>query len=143
MHTLKLPQLIGDKTPPKLPEGHQLTIIGGSGAGKTKFMEKLMQLTGDRTYCLSAIRAPFPEREESRLKGSIDDLYAKAAASRHYMRTNAVSELEKLVYMLFADEFEQLLKLKVKSREKGNIHRVVFKAFKNRTKKLCREFVAP
>ena len=123
MHTLKLPQLIGDKTPPKLPEGHQLTIIGGSGAGKTKFMEKLMQLTGDRTYCLSAIRAPFPEREESRLKGSIDDLYAKAAASRHYMRTNAVSELEKLVYMLFADEFEQLLKLKVKSREKGNIHR--------------------
>lgn len=123
MRSLTLPRLTGAKEAPGLPEGRQLTIIGGSGAGKTRFMERLMELTGDRTYCLSAIRAPFPERAESKLKGSIDHLYSQAASRRPYMRTNAVSELEKLVFMLFADEFEQLLKLKEKSRHKGNILR--------------------
>ncbi|MCH5241750.1 MAG: DUF4435 domain-containing protein [Muribaculaceae bacterium] len=121
MRSLILPPLIGEKSVPKLPDGRLLTIIGGSGAGKTKFMERLMQLTGDRTYCLSAIRAPFPEREESKLKGSIDDLYSKAASRRPYMRVNAVSEIEKLVFMLFADEFEQLLKLKGKTHSKSHL----------------------
>ena len=100
-----------------------MTIIGGSGAGKTRFMEKLMNLTGDRTYCLSAIKAPFPERVESKLKGSIDDLYSQAAARKPYMRTNAVSELEKLIYMLFADEFEQLLKLKEKAAKRDKFNK--------------------
>ena len=123
MQTINLPKLSGDRPVPKLPDGRQLTIIGGSGAGKTRFMEKLMELTGPRTYCLSAIRAPFPEREVSKLKGSIDDLYAHATANRPYMRTNAVSELEKLIFMLFADEFEQLLKFKEKANAKGSIHK--------------------
>lgn len=123
MHNLNLPPRIGDQVAPKLPDGRQLTIIGGSGAGKTKFMEKLMELTGNRTYCLSAIKAPFPEREPSSLAGSIDDLYARAVSRLPYMRTNAVSEIEKLVYMLFADEFEQLLKLKEKATAKGHLHK--------------------
>ncbi|MCH5232523.1 MAG: DUF4435 domain-containing protein [Muribaculaceae bacterium] len=115
MKNLKLPSIIGNREAPCLPDARQLTIIGGSGAGKTKFMEKLMDLTGDRTFCLSAIRAPFPEREESRRPGSIDMLYQEAIKSKPYMRSNAVSELEKLTYMLFADEFESLLKLKERS----------------------------
>ena len=123
MRSLVLPPLIGEKTPPKLPDGRQLTIIGGSGAGKTRFMEKLMELTGDRTYCLSAIRAPFPEREESKLKGSIDQLYSQMAKRRPYIRTDAVSELEKLIFMLFNDEFDQLLKFKEKSTSKNYIHK--------------------
>ena len=122
MRSLVLPPLMGEKTVPKLPDGRQLTIIGGSGAGKTRFMEKLMELTGERTYCLSAIRAPFPEREESKLKGSIDHLYSQVAARRPYIRTNAVSELEKLIYMLFVDEFEQLMRFKEKTRAKKQIH---------------------
>lgn len=124
MQSILLPPITGDKSIPKLPEGRrQLTIIGGSGAGKTRFMEQLMDLTGERTYCLSAIRAPFPEREESKRKGSIDNLYSIAVGKKPYMRTNAVSELEKLIYMLFADEFEQLLKIKEKAQTKGHIHR--------------------
>lgn len=121
MRTLTLPSLINDQPTPQLPDGRQLTIIGGSGAGKTRFMQRLMELTGERTYCLSAIRAPFPEREESKLKGSIDSQYSKAVSLKPYMRTNAVSELEKLIYMLFADEFGQLLKLKEKAHSKGNL----------------------
>ncbi|MCH5226876.1 MAG: DUF4435 domain-containing protein [Muribaculaceae bacterium] len=121
MRSLILPPLEGDKPVPKLPDGRQLTIIGGSGAGKTKFMEKLMALTGERTYCLSAVKAPFPEREASPLKGSIDYLYSKVASRRPYMRTNAVSELEKLIFMLFADEFDQLLQYKDKCTSKSNV----------------------
>lgn len=123
MRSLILPPIIGEKSAPKLPDGNQLTIIGGSGAGKTRFMEKLMELTGERTYCLSAIKAPFPEREPSTLKGSIDDLYSQAASRRPYMRKNAVSEIEKLIFMLFTDEFEQLLKLKEKTQSKGHFHK--------------------
>ena len=123
MRSLNLPPLSGEKPIPKLPEGKQLTIIGGSGAGKTRFMERLMELTGERTYCLSAIKAPFPEREVSELKGSIDQLYSKAVSKKPYMRTNAVSELEKLIYMLFADEFDQLLKLKDNKTLKGHLHK--------------------
>lgn len=123
MQSLKLPAIKGGGNVPRLPEGHQLTIIGGSGAGKTRFMQKLMELTEQRTYCLSAIKAPFPEREISHLVGSIDESYQKAAERKPYMRTNAVSELEKLIYMLFADEFEQLLKLKEKVAKKGLIHK--------------------
>lgn len=123
MRSLKLPPITGARPVPTLPDGRQLTIIGGSGAGKTRFMERLMELTGERTYCLSAIRAPFPEREESKLTGSIDYLYSREASRRPYMRTNAVSEIEKLIYMLFADEFEQLLKLKEKNSEAGKFRR--------------------
>ena len=112
MQTLKLPALIGGKEIPRLPDARQLTIIGGGGAGKTKFMEHLMDLTGDRTFCLSAIRAPFPERRESMRKGSIDMLFREYAERRPYLKINAVSELEKLSYMLFADEFDSLMKLK-------------------------------
>ena len=123
MKNMNLPPLAGTHQIPKLPDGRQLTIIGGSGAGKTRFMEKLMELTGDRTYCLSAIKAPFPEREISKLKGSIDDLYNKAVTHRPYMRTNAVSELEKLIFMLFSDEFENLLKIKEKVKSKDSYHK--------------------
>lgn len=112
MNRLTLPPLTDNREIPKLPEAGQLTIIGGSGAGKSKFMDKLTALTGDRAYCLSAVSAPFPEREESQRVGSIDMLYREMAGSSPYMRTDAVSELDKLIYMLFTDEFEYLLSVK-------------------------------
>ncbi|MBD5357187.1 MAG: DUF4435 domain-containing protein [Bacteroides sp.] len=112
MDRLTLPRLTENRETPTLPDAGQLTIIGGSGAGKTKFMEKLTTLTGDRAYCLSAVSAPFPEREESERAGSIDMLYRRAIGNSTYMRTDAVSELDKLIYMLFTDEFEYLLTIK-------------------------------
>ena len=123
MRSLVLPPQTGSTNVPKLPDARQLTIIGGSGAGKTRFMEKLMELTGERTYCLSAIRAPFPERTESKLKGSIDNLYSQVANRRPYMRKEAVSELEKLIFMLFIDEFEHLLRLKEKLTGKHGLNK--------------------
>lgn len=117
MNTLQLPKIMGDKPQPVLPKARQLSIIGGSGAGKTKFMERLMELTGKRTFCLSAVGAPFPEREVNLREGSIDQLFYESARKRPYMRTDAVSELEKLTYMLFTDEFEYLMRIKEESSD--------------------------
>lgn len=104
-----LTPLYDHSRPPELPDLKQISIIGGSGAGKSKFMEELTCLAGNRAYCLSAISAPYPEREESTRPGCIDVLFRDAASQQPYMRTDAVSELDKLLYMLFIDEFEHLL----------------------------------
>ncbi len=94
MISLTLPPLTGSRKTPELPDARQLSIIGGSGAGKSKFMEELIRLNGDRAYCLSALSAPFPERVESERPGSIDMLFREAVAKQPYMRTDAVSELD-------------------------------------------------
>ncbi len=117
MDTLKLPPMTGGRKAPVLPEARQLSIIGAGGAGKTRFMDELIRLNGQRAYCLSAVSAPFPEREESERPGSIDMLFREAVAQQPYMRTDAVSELDKLTYMLFVDEFEALLSLKQERRD--------------------------
>lgn len=112
METLILPPLTDRRKVPTLPSARQLSIIGGSGAGKSRFLEELVRLNDKRAYCLSAVSAPYPEREESTRPGSIDMLFRSYASNRSYMRTDAVSELDKLIYMIFTDEFEYLLNLK-------------------------------
>lgn len=124
MNTLTLPPLTGNRRPPELPAARQLSIIGGSGAGKTKFMEELIRLNEERAYCLSALSAPFPEREESHRPGSVDMLFREAVEKQPYMRTDAVSELDKLLYMLFTDEFEYLLSVKQEHISNGHVARL-------------------
>ena len=93
-------------------ESRQITIIGANGSGKSRFMDEMVTLCGERAYCLSALSAFYPEKEESTLPGSVDSLYRQAIRQQSYMRTDAVSELDKIVYMLFADELESLLEMK-------------------------------
>lgn len=112
MNKLILPRISGARDIPMLPDASQLTIVGGSGVGKTKFIEELVRLNGERAYCISALSAPFPEREESDRPGSIDVLFRERTSNQSYMRADAVSELDKLAYMLFTDEFEYLLSVK-------------------------------
>lgn len=114
MRQIKLPSSIGKNAAPDLSGARQITLIGANGSGKTRFMEEMTELNGDRAFCLSALAAAFPEREESTRPGSIDDLYRKAITRQTYMRTDAVSELDKLTYMIFADELESLLDIKEK-----------------------------
>lgn len=106
------------KTPAlkSLADIRQLTIIGGNGAGKSLFMDEMIHLCGDKAFCLNALSAFYPEREESTLPGSIDRQYRDAVRQQSYMRTDAVSELDKLLYMLFADELESLMALKEAAR---------------------------
>lgn len=119
MNSIKLPPALHSVSRDKLEGSRQITIIGGNGAGKSRFMEEMMALCGDKSYYLSALSAFYAEREESTMPGSVDQLYRAAVRQQSYMRTDAVSELDKILYMLFADEMESLLEMKAGLAEKG------------------------
>ena len=112
MNSIRLPRSSRASAPAIPADSRQITIIGANGAGKSRFMEEMTALCDDKAFCLSALNAFFPEREESTLPGSIDMLYRDAVRQQSYMRTDAVSQLDKISYMLFADELEYLLDIK-------------------------------
>lgn len=112
MIEITLPKRIDGNPAPQLPNSRQITLIGANGSGKTRFMNDLISRCKSRAYILSALSAFYPEREQSQLKGSIDRLYENAVTSSAYLKSDAVSELDKLIYMLFNDEFETLLRAK-------------------------------
>lgn len=114
MTQIKLPRNTDGSEPTLNSSTRQLTIVGGTGAGKTKFMDELRHNCGDKAYSLSALRATYPQPRDcgDTAPGSIDRQYQEATKRVSYLRDNAVSELDKLVYMLFADEFEALLTMK-------------------------------
>ncbi|MDE6338612.1 MAG: DUF4435 domain-containing protein, partial [Muribaculaceae bacterium] len=112
MDKVILPPPSSGKEVPDLSGIRSITLIGANGAGKTRFMEEMISLAGNRAYSLSALSATFPERMESTMPGSVDDLYRRVAGQHSYMRTDAVSELDKLMYMVYIDELEYLFSLK-------------------------------
>lgn len=113
--------MTGDRQAPRLPDSRQITLVGGSGAGKTRFMRELMRLCGDRAYWLSAIGCDQPKRTVSDMPGSIDVQFRRSPASRHCLHPENVSELDKLSMMLFADEFEYLLEKKFDMLAGGDV----------------------
>lgn len=112
MNRLILPDIPGDPTAQTLPLSRQITVVGGAGAGKTRFIQKLMELNSDKAFSISAIGASFPSLQESDRPGSIDALYRKAIERQPYLKGEAVSEIDKLIFMLIADEIDSLLSLK-------------------------------
>lgn len=113
MAELTLPPCTGGGAPPQLPHTRLITLVGAPGAGKSRFMNALVESCGDSACLLSAVGARFPEVTSDPDAGSIDSLYRDAAAQRPYMRTDAVSQLDKLMYMIMVDEFDSLLALKM------------------------------
>lgn len=117
MTDLTLLPRTGGGEPPILKNVRQVTLVGANGAGKTRFMKELIKRLEGKAYYLSALSAAFPERSVSQQEGSIDMLYLEQVRSKPYMRSDAVSEIDKLAYMLMADEFESLLKMKARALE--------------------------
>ena len=70
MTNIKLPPALKSVSADRLGDSRQITIIGGNGAGKSRFMDEMMSLCGDRAYCLNALSAFYAEREESTMPGS-------------------------------------------------------------------------
>lgn len=112
MTSIQLPPMISGDTPPVLPASRQVTLVGANGSGKTRFMDELMNRFPGRAFMLSALSAFYPERHKSQLEGSVDVLYDHAVATSAYLKADAMSEFDKLIYMLLNDEFEYLLNLK-------------------------------
>lgn len=123
MKALRLPRPLRPVKDLDATTTRQITIIGANGSGKSRFMEEMTELCGDRAYCLNALEALYSSAIESTRVGSIDVLYRDAVRQQPYLRPDAVSQLDKIFYMLFADELENLLSLKEQlnhdSRHKG------------------------
>lgn len=108
--TLILPPALRGNAPSQLADTRQITIVGAPGAGKSRFMKELERLNGTRVFCISAASAPYPQRRESDRPGSVDMLYRDAMQRLPYLKGDAVSELDKLVFLLVADEIESLMR---------------------------------
>lgn len=141
MGDIILPQALSGNISRTLDDARHITLVGGNGAGKSRFMQEMISQCGKRSYILSALSASFPERAESSRPGSVDDLFRQAAARHRYMRTDAVCELDKLIYMIFADELEYLLDLK--DRELGEGRRIRLRKTKLDTIKTLWEHFFP
>ena len=112
MDSIKLPTPLTPEERQDTGELRQLTIIGANGAGKSLFMEEMISLNGDRAYCINVLSAFFPQLETSTSSLSIDARYREAIRQQSYMRTDAITELDKLLYLLFNDELQNLIELK-------------------------------
>lgn len=90
-----------------------MTIIGANGAGKTRFVNHLVEQCGDQAYRISALRALFPvEQEEQSLKGSIGERFDKFNRNMQQVVNTAKSEFDKLTYVMMIDEFRSLMNFK-------------------------------
>lgn len=110
---LLLPNKISGQKGETLREARQVTIIGANGAGKTRFVNHLVEQCGDQAYRISALRALFPvEQEEQSLKGSIGERFDKFNRNMQQVVNTAKSEFDKLTYVMMIDEFRSLMNFK-------------------------------
>ena len=118
MNGIKFPASLHPVRTPEDGNMRQITIIGANGSGKSRFMEEMIELCGDRAFSLDVLTAFFPEQSESTRPGSIDVQYRNAVLQLPYLRGDAVSQLDKLFYMLCADELQNLLELKATMQQR-------------------------
>lgn len=60
MKNFPLPPLYGKPAPQRLPASQYVTLVGASGAGKSRFMEEMRETAGLRARVVSAVDDSFP-----------------------------------------------------------------------------------
>ncbi|MCM1005222.1 MAG: DUF4435 domain-containing protein [Prevotella sp.] len=107
-----LPPRIDGRKPSEMPDSRQITIVGGAGAGKSRFMNALVQSYGARAHVISAMGTVACEPQ-----GSIEVLY-KAKTGKNTANELA-TDLDRLGTILLSDEFKYLLTVKSESLIEG------------------------
>lgn len=107
-----LPKRLDGNDPISLTDVHQLTIIGANGAGKTRFSRTLMESCGSKAFQMSALKALFPCVQRNCMEGSIDNLFDLAVTSSHFLKDDAQTEFDRLIFLLLHDEFVDMLRYK-------------------------------
>lgn len=95
---------------PTLPDSRQITLVGAAGAGKSRFMDEMRRLCGEKAFTLSALDAACGRTEC--VTDAITGIYHRATTERPYMRNDASTPVDRLVCLLLTDEFEHLLDFK-------------------------------
>ena len=107
---ITLPKRIDvSQAPLKFANARIITVIGANGAGKTRFCRKIMEDVGDHAFRISALEALFPKKEVNTMSGSIDMLYSSIEARTQIVKGDVDTEIEKLAFLLFHDEFLSML----------------------------------
>ena len=98
---LLLPNKINSAKGEILRDARQVTIIGANGAGKTRFVNKLVEQCGDQAFRISALRAIYPvEHEEQNYKGSISERFNKLNQNMQQVVNTAKSEVRQTISAL-------------------------------------------
>lgn len=105
--SLHLPPLKGASAPIAFPPSRQITIVGASGAGKTRFMRRLVEIAGEQAYVLS----PLGTVKGTGRGSSIEALY-ESRAQGPIAGIDMPTDLDRLVSLLLQDEFAYLLSVK-------------------------------
>lgn len=93
----------------KINDIGQITIIGANGAGKTRFMNYMVAHSQRSTMVLSAVAALYPTPPNESLS-TVDRIYDEKIPRA--LHNPNLPEIDKLIQMLFHDEFSYLLKAK-------------------------------
>lgn len=78
MKGFQLPCRRSEERGPRLPGSRGITLIGANGAGKSRFMEHLIEQAGERAYPISPMTDSFPGHIVTDLPDFIDRLAAEA-----------------------------------------------------------------
>lgn len=108
-NSIILPPHYSSDKPNVLETSGQITIIGANGAGKTRFMHYLVGHNDRPAMILSALSAFFPSQSKES-KSFIDRKYEEKIHKS--LQREGLTQLDKLIQMLFHDEFESLLRAK-------------------------------
>lgn len=111
-YEVKLPPRVDGKEPEAFPSNRQITIVGGAGAGKSRFMRALMESFGSRAFSISALGSLSCEPS-----GSVESLFR--SRPMFTADTRPATDLDRLAIMLFQDEFHYLLTVKGQSLLEG------------------------
>ena len=110
---ITLPKRIDGQPATVLTGKQQITVVGANGAGKTRFINRMVQDLGDTAFQVSALNALFTIKDNAIKANSISAIYNNAVQNAQFVKPIAETEFEMLLYLLLNDEITDLFAYKL------------------------------
>ena len=110
---ITLPKRIDGQPATVLTGKQQITVVGANGAGKTRFINRMVQDLGDTAFQVSALNALFTIKDNAIKANSISAIYNNAVQNTQFVKPIAETEFEMLLYLLLNDEITDLFAYKL------------------------------
>lgn len=112
---ITLPKRIDGQPGLTLSGRQQVTVVGGNGSGKTRFVNRMMADLGGKAFAVSALKALFPIKEDGEAGTvSVTSLYQEAIRTVQFVKPVAETEFEMLLFMLLNDEMKDMFSYKLR-----------------------------
>lgn len=110
---ITLPKRIDGQPATVLTGKQQITVVGANGAGKTRFINRMVQDLGNTAFQVSALNALFTIKDNAIKANSISAIYNNAVQNTQFVKPIAETEFEMLLYLLLNDEITDLFAYKL------------------------------